>query len=689
MGMNETRMTHRDWKFGWTLPLLAAVACLVARPAVASEFTLSDFNNSPFSWTFGGFQQTSGPIALRLTSSSDGWGGAGRAVTDLDLSAFADGRVVIDYIPESHNLADGFLFQLIDVNDRSRLFGFTIPDQELGNPVQAVSRTVLGDVSAGGGEAFDLSRIKTWQIMSSVSAARPFSVVFDNLNLSTTAVAPPPYTGYEEDAPWRTEAAQRIDQIRKADLSLKVVDAAGVPVAGAKVHASMQRHEFGFGSVVRPSVVNGSGASNAAYRDKITELFNIATVGDLKWHPWEGGWGTSFNSTNALAALNWLKSEGLETRGHVIVWPGYDNLPPDVRAMLDANPVDTERLRNRIETHIADIVSRTSGLIDFWDVVNEPRTNNDVMDVLPEGNAAMADWFQLTRANNSVPDLFVNEYSIVASGGDIQSSAQQELYDTVAELQGNDAPIGGIGIQAHFNTSSLSGPTEVWAILDQFADLELPVQITEFTYNTDDEDLQGRFTRDFLTAVFAHEGVSDFVMWGFWEGAIGSERNALFRMDWSPKPNGQAFLDLVFDQWWTDEMREVGADGLAALRAFKGEYDLTASWGDFETTSAAILSEDGLEVTLALSMLVGDYDRNGTVDDQDLVVWLGSLGGFVPAGTGADGNGDGTIDGADFLAWQRSWGNRLAEASSAAIPEPGTATLGGLLVALLGFWRRR
>jgi len=28
---------------------------------------------------------------------------------------------------------------------------------------------------------------------------------------------------------------------------------------------------------------------------------------------------------------------------------------------------------------------------------------------------------------------------------------------------------------------------------------------------------------------------------------------ALYREDWSPKPAGEAWEDLVFDHWWTDE----------------------------------------------------------------------------------------------------------------------------------------
>lgn len=43
---------------------------------------------------------------------------------------------------------------------------------------------------------------------------------------------------------------------------------------------------------------------------------------------------------------------------------------------LRSNP---SALRQRIYARIQDITGATKGMIDEWDVVNEPYTNNDVM----------------------------------------------------------------------------------------------------------------------------------------------------------------------------------------------------------------------------------------------------------------------------------------------------------------------
>ena len=51
----------------------------------------------------------------------------------------------------------------------------------------------------------------------------------------------------------------------------------------------------------------------------------------------------------------------------------------------------------------------------------------------------------------------------------------------------------------------------------------------------------------------------------------------VFRNDWSIKPNGQAWIDLVKDQWWTDEQLASDAEGQAALRGFKRTYEITVT----------------------------------------------------------------------------------------------------------------
>ena len=88
-----------------------------------------------------------------------------------------------------------------------------------------------------------------------------------------------------------------------------------------------------------------------------------------------------------------------------------------------------------------------------------------------------------------------------------------------------------------------------WTILVRFVQRGPDMQVTEFDYKTIDRQLQADCTRDFLAAMFAHGGVDDVLMRGFWEDAHWRPDAALFDSNWSIRPNGQASWDLVVREW--------------------------------------------------------------------------------------------------------------------------------------------
>src|SRR5262245_50293770 len=88
----------------------------------------------------------------------------------------------------------------------------------------------------------------------------------------------------------------------------------------------------------------------------------------------------------------------------------------------------------------------------------------------------------------------------------------------------------------------------------------------------------------------------------------------------------------------------------------------------------------------------GDYNRDGTVDTADYVVWRTSFGQSIGPTSGADGNGDGIVDDADYEFWRANFGgnNRGSGAvidAASTVPEPHAATL--LTIAAFMFATRR
>ncbi|MDC0294016.1 hypothetical protein OAK98_01365, partial [Mariniblastus sp.] len=53
---------------------------------------------------------------------------------------------------------------------------------------------------------------------------------------------------------------------------------------------------------------------------------------------------------------------------------------------------------------------------------------------------------------------------------------------------------------------------------------------------------------------------------------------SLFDIDFNPNLNGEEYLDLVFNQWWTEENGLSNFDGEFGTRGFLGEYEITVDY---------------------------------------------------------------------------------------------------------------
>ncbi len=407
------------------------------------------------------------------------------------------------------------------------------------------------------------------------------------VDLAKLPFTPKTYGGREQDAPWRKAAAERIERYRKGDLVISVVDAGGKAVAGADVHVQMKRHAFGFGSYIESTILDKTPDAQK-YREWTLKLFNRATA-PIYWADW--GWAGEKGRSQFQGIAQWLKDNGVTTRGHVMIYPGWRFMPAAIRKLEKDPPA----LRQRLLDHIAEIVQATARYgFDEYDVTNELRQLRDLTDIL--GYDAVAEWFRTARKYNATARLALNENTIVENGG--KTAAEQEHFEKMLQMlvDAKAAP-DAIGIQGHFG-DSLTPPDRVVQILDRFAKFAKPIHITEFDIETRDEAAQADYMRDFMTAVFSHPSVEAFTQWGFWEGRHWKPLCAMVRKDWTLKPNGLAYMDLVFKQWWTDVQGKTAADGTYAVRGFLGDYQITVTSGGRTTTTSVKLTAPRTRLTV-------------------------------------------------------------------------------------------
>lgn len=371
------------------------------------------------------------------------------------------------------------------------------------------------------------------------------------------------YPGREPDAAWRKKAEARIEKIRKAPLKLRLVDTRGEPVAGVELRVRQLRHAFGFGTAVNGEWLLGSSEDSRKYRETVENYFSKVVFEDeLKWPNWEQNKGARRDIT--MRAMDWLSQRKIGIRGHVLVWPSWRYLPKDLPDLSDI------LLRQRIAGHIREILTATKGRITEWDVINEPYAHHNLMDRL--GAEAMADWFREARTADSRPVLFLNDYAGLAAGG-LWNEHKRHFEKTVQFLQKQKAPIGGVGLQCHFGWS-VTPPEKALEELERWGKLGLEVHLTEFDVETSDEMLQADYTRDLLTLSFSHPSVTSVMIWGFWEGRHWRPDAAMWRKDWTLKPNGKVWTELTRKIWWTDVTGKTDSHGRWATRGFLGEYQI-------------------------------------------------------------------------------------------------------------------
>jgi endo-1,4-beta-xylanase len=291
-----------------------------------------------------------------------------------------------------------------------------------------------------------------------------------------------------------------------------------------------------------------------------------------------------------LEALTFFKANNIPVRGHNLIWPcdTEDCLPTDVPPLF----TDKTKLRSRIDAHLVDVLGATKGQIVEWDVVNEPSANKRLDKVL--GEDEIVAWYKRAKQLDPTPKLYLNDYGNLG-----ENNLDVEYKRIIKRTLQLDAPLEGIGLQAHFGVK-VTPPEELYTRLEAFAKLNLPLAITEFDVNTSDEQFQADYLRDFMTVAFSTPGVDSFLMWGFWEGQHWLPDAALYRQDWSIKPNGQVFKDLIFKTWWTNVSGQSDSGGAYSSRGFLGDYDVTVTANGKTVTQKLKLQKDSPELVIKL-----------------------------------------------------------------------------------------
>lgn len=332
---------------------------------------------------------------------------------------------------------------------------------------------------------------------------------------------------------------------------------------GTTVHVEQLRHEFRFGSALSTKVFDGryEGEEREKYLSIFVKNFNSAVYENaFKWHKSEPQHGKPFWE-HVDAMLQFCEENDIPIRGHCLYWAAEKYVPKWVKDITD------DQLEKAIVNRAREACGRYRGRIIDYDVNNEMVHNRYFVDRL--GDEIVDVMFAEAHRSDPNAVLYVNDFEIL-SGNDLDEYIAQ-----IQSLLGRKVPVGGIGCQGHFLGPEFPSPERLFESLDLLGRFGLPIKITEFDRLATDEASQAKDLDTFFRICFSHPAVEAILQWGFWENAHWKPEAALWRKDFSIKPAGEAYRNLVFNEWWTNETSQTDENGFCEVRAFFGKHRIT------------------------------------------------------------------------------------------------------------------
>ena len=403
----------------------------------------------------------------------------------------------------------------------------------------------------------------------------------------------------EKEELCRAYVDSNIEAHRKGNVTLRLTDKTGAPIAGKRIHVSQKSHDFKYGANLFLLDEFPDGERNARYREVFSEYFNLATV-PFYWaelEPVEGKPRFAADSPKIYRrpapdlCLDYCREKGISAKLHCLF---YDKFIPDWLPKRD----EAEMFR-LYEKRFREIAERYGN-----GKLYEVEVSNELLDeyrwttqsvLCNRRDTPLWAWKMAER-------YFLNDTLVINEAQQLPSLAVHDYrapyFLFLESLMNGGARIDKIGVQHHMFVGShgpqetelpkylkLMDPENVIHGLQILSDFGKPLEITEVTVPTflGDEETQAELLRRLYEIWFATPLMESVVYWNTADGTAyvspsgtANENNVhggLFRNDLSPKQSAQMLKHLFGEVWHTELDLETDADGRISFRGFYGDYE--------------------------------------------------------------------------------------------------------------------
>ena len=302
---------------------------------------------------------------------------------------------------------------------------------------------------------------------------------------------------------------QQIQENRKGDLELTLLDPFGKPVAGNEISLTQTDHEFTFGVCpnghlgMTNTLANGDGPESENYWELIGELFNATTLwwGWRVLEPKKGEW-TFDQRVNDPTNHYWAEQGPMERMvqraealghditAHGILYPRKDVSPEWIQAC------DPKEATELLERHVRTVARRYKDRVKVWHPVNEAYDEIQTVGNLQVNEGAVYKWIQEEAPHG----LIVNN-----GGYEIHPDFYKQGIDNAARFNARVDACGIRGYHYLYRINDLESQKRRW---NHFNDLVqhygIGLKYTEIGVNSELHDVAAS---EFISGNAPHEGV--------------------------------------------------------------------------------------------------------------------------------------------------------------------------------------
>ena len=333
------------------------------------------------------------------------------------------------------------------------------------------------------------------------------------------------------------------------------------------------------------------------YGELMPHFNSITAENNMKWKnlvKTKGVYNFDQSNDSADDLMAWAKENGVAVRGHTLLW--YKSMPTWLHDEFDGKsytPDTRAAAMSYINEHIETVMEHFGDDVYAWDVVNEALYNSiNISNLVPTGqnpygniwrtndgmndnDSDWVDWYKVTGGYYYIAEAFIKAGEVREKNGlNVElyyndyglhnPNKRQACLNLLQMLRDNNAPIDGIGMQAHYKLNEYLEDKELFLknfedSIKAFINAGVDIQITELDiryegeFNDRTEFLQAemygeifKICRKYAKTDGVEHGITSVTTWGVYDGCNGAwapnYNTLIFGSDKTPK---QAYYNIA------------------------------------------------------------------------------------------------------------------------------------------------